>query len=150
MKISRLAHRRNTDAALWIFWPINFSLVVCLCSLYLLPKIRHLFFVDGDFNPLITAKWILFDYKRVAVRWAVAERSLFNIPFVNSVQKPKSARISPQITLSLMTETKNTAKLNLLCALLFFFQFFAMLSVCVLTCKREDTGYQPLYSGVFA
>uniref|UniRef100_U3IBA2 Tetraspanin 3 n=1 Tax=Anas platyrhynchos platyrhynchos TaxID=8840 RepID=U3IBA2_ANAPP len=30
------------------------------------------------------------------------------------------------------------------------FQFFGMLSVCVLTCKREDSGYQPLYSGVFA
>ncbi|XP_026723046.1 tetraspanin-36-like [Athene cunicularia] len=29
-------------------------------------------------------------------------------------------------------------------------KFFGMLSVCVLTCKREDSGYQPLYSGVFA
>uniref|UniRef100_A0A8D0HP02 Tetraspanin n=1 Tax=Sphenodon punctatus TaxID=8508 RepID=A0A8D0HP02_SPHPU len=29
-------------------------------------------------------------------------------------------------------------------------KFFGMLSVCVLTCKREDNGYQPLYSGVFA
>ncbi|GAB0202508.1 tetraspanin-36-like [Grus japonensis] len=29
-------------------------------------------------------------------------------------------------------------------------KFFGMLSVCVLTCRREDSGYQPLYSGVFA
>ncbi|XP_006033198.1 tetraspanin-36-like [Alligator sinensis] len=29
-------------------------------------------------------------------------------------------------------------------------KFFGMMSVCVLTCKREDSGYQPLYSGVFA
>uniref|UniRef100_A0A8C8SKY5 Tetraspanin n=1 Tax=Pelusios castaneus TaxID=367368 RepID=A0A8C8SKY5_9SAUR len=29
-------------------------------------------------------------------------------------------------------------------------KFFGMLSVCVLTCKREDNGYQPLYSGIFA
>ncbi|RLV82864.1 hypothetical protein DV515_00016564, partial [Chloebia gouldiae] len=29
-------------------------------------------------------------------------------------------------------------------------KFFGMLSVCVLTCKKEESGYQPLYSGVFA
>nr|XP_006136795.1 tetraspanin-36-like isoform X2 [Pelodiscus sinensis] len=29
-------------------------------------------------------------------------------------------------------------------------KFFGMLSVCVITCKREDNGYQPLYTGVFA
>ncbi|KAJ7427970.1 tetraspanin-3-like protein [Willisornis vidua] len=29
-------------------------------------------------------------------------------------------------------------------------RFFGMLSVCVLTCKKEESGYQPLYSGVFA
>ncbi|XP_071586793.1 tetraspanin-36-like [Heliangelus exortis] len=29
-------------------------------------------------------------------------------------------------------------------------KFFGMLSVCVLTCKREESEYQPLYSGVFA
>ncbi|XP_061874227.1 tetraspanin-36 isoform X2 [Colius striatus] len=29
-------------------------------------------------------------------------------------------------------------------------KFFGMMSVCVLTCKREDSGYQPLYSGMFS
>ncbi|XP_062984774.1 tetraspanin-36-like [Elgaria multicarinata webbii] len=29
-------------------------------------------------------------------------------------------------------------------------KFLGMLSVCVLACKREDNGYQPLNSGVFA
>lgn len=28
-------------------------------------------------------------------------------------------------------------------------KFLGMLSVCVFTCKREDTGYQLLYLGVF-
>lgn len=29
-------------------------------------------------------------------------------------------------------------------------KFFGMLSVCVLTCKRENDGYHPLHSGTFA
>uniref|UniRef100_A0A8C3UEB2 Tetraspanin n=2 Tax=Catharus ustulatus TaxID=91951 RepID=A0A8C3UEB2_CATUS len=29
-------------------------------------------------------------------------------------------------------------------------KFFAMLSVCVLTCKKQESEYQPLHSGVFA
>lgn len=43
-------------------WPINFSLVVCHCSLYLFSKISNLFLVDRDLNHLTAAKCFFFEY----------------------------------------------------------------------------------------
>lgn len=83
----------------WKIWPINFSLVVCHCSLYLFSKISNLFLVNRDLNHLITAKCFFFEYLlsiKAAVRWARAEHLLFNIPLLNSMQKPKSVEMSSQ------------------------------------------------------